>query len=85
MLKLQTLEMTYGIAIHVVHIFGKRMIPQGIDGYLGGLLMEGVIAGVDMLTFIDLPSGGINHHPPLLEWVRLWLGHPSLKALTPEG
>ncbi len=28
---------------------------------------------------------GIDHHPPLLEWVRLWSGHPSLKALTPEG
>ncbi len=84
-LKLRTLEMTYGMAIHVVHIYGKRMIVQGTDRCLRGLLMEGVKAGADMLTFVDLASGGIECHPPLLEWVRLWLGRPSLEALTPEG
>ena len=53
-LKLRTLEMTYRMTIHIVHISGKRMIAQGRDGCSRGSLMEGVIAGADMLSFVDL-------------------------------
>jgi hypothetical protein len=77
------LEITYSTTIHVLHISDKRMIVQGTDGCSCGSLMEGVMAGADMLTFVDLASGGIDPHPPLLEWVRSWLGRPDLKALTP--
>jgi hypothetical protein len=58
------------MTIHVVHISGTRMIVQGTGGCLRGSLMEGVMAGGDMLTFVDLASGGIDCLPPLLEWVR---------------
>ena len=34
LLKLRSLEMTYGMIIHIVHFFGKRMIVQGTDGCL---------------------------------------------------
>jgi hypothetical protein len=84
-LKLRTLEMTYGMTIHVVHISGKRMITQGTNGCLHGSLMEGVMARADMLSFVNLGLGGIDHHPPLLEWVHSWSGCPSLEALTQEG
>ncbi len=84
-LRLRTLEMTYGMTIHMVHISGKRMIAQSRDGCSRGSLMEGVMAGADMLTFVNLGRGGIDSHPPLLEWVCAWSGHPVLKALTPEG
>ena len=40
-LELRTLEMTYGMTIHVVHIAGSRMIAQGTDGCSRGSLMEG--------------------------------------------
>ncbi len=73
------------MTIHVVHISGKRMIVQGTDGCSRGSLMEGVMAGADMLMFVDLGKGGIDLHPPLLEWVRAWSGWSGLKALTPEG
>ncbi len=43
------------------------------------------MAGVDMLTFVDLSQGGIECHPPLLDWVRSWLGRPKLEPLTPAG
>jgi hypothetical protein len=65
-LELQTLEMTYGRTLHVVHILGKRIITQGTDGCLQGLLMEGVMAGQDMLSFIDLACSAVEHHPPVL-------------------
>jgi hypothetical protein len=84
-LKMRTLEMAYRMTIHVVHISGKRMIAQGTDGCLRGSLIEGVMVGADMLTFVDLASGSIDHQPPLLELVCSWLGHPGLKAFTPEG
>ena len=60
MLLLRTMEMTYGMTIHVIHISGKKMIAQGTDGCLRGSLMEGVMAGVDMLTFVDLSRGALS-------------------------
>ena len=84
-LSLRTMEMTYGMTIHVIHISGKRMIAQGTDGCSRGSLMEGVMAGQDMLTYVDLSRGSLERHPPLLDWVRSWAGRPKLEPLTPEG
>jgi hypothetical protein len=84
-LKLQLLEMDNGMTIHVIHVSGKRMIAQGTDGCSQGSLMEGVMAGRDMLSFVDLSRMAIERHPPLLEWVRSWTERPDLKPLTPEG
>ncbi len=84
-LSLWTLKMTFGMTIHIIHTSGKRMIAQGTDGYSHGSLMEGVMAGADMLTFVDLARGGIEHYPPLLKWICSWSGHPHLKALSTEG
>jgi hypothetical protein len=84
-LSLRTLEMTFRMTIHIIHISGKRMIAQGTDGCSHGSLMEGVMDGADMLTFVDLARGRIKRHPPLLEWIRSWSGRPHLNALSPEG
>ena len=58
--ELQALDMNYGmtIHIHVIHISGRRMIAQGTDGCSQGPLLEGVMAGHDMLMFIDLSRTG---------------------------
>jgi hypothetical protein len=61
------------------------MIAQGTDGCSRGLMMEGVMAGMDMLSFIDLGRTAVKHHPPLLDWVRLWTGRMDLEPLTPGG
>ncbi len=61
------------------------MIAQGTDGCLQGLLMEGVMAGQDLLTFIDLARSAVKRHPPVSTWVRLWTDRPKLEPLTPEG
>jgi hypothetical protein len=53
-LELRKVEMTCGMTIHVIHISGRRMIAQGTDGCSRGSMMEGVMAGKDMLDFIDL-------------------------------
>ena len=77
--------MKYGMTLHVVHISGKRMIAQGTDGCSRGSLMEGVMAGEDMLSFVPLGQSAVERCPRLLEWVRDWSGRPSLNCLTPEG
>jgi hypothetical protein len=66
-LELQALEMSYGMTLHIIHILGWRMIAQGTDGCLRGFLMEGAMAGQDMLSFVDLAKIAIYRHPPLLD------------------
>jgi hypothetical protein len=68
-LDLRSLEMDFGMTIHVIHISGKRMIAQGTDGCSRGSLMEGVMAGADMLTFVDLARSGMGRSPRLLRWL----------------
>ena len=68
-LDLRALEMEFGMTIHVIHISGKRMIAQGTDGCSRGSLMEGVMAGEDMLTFVNLWRSAMECSPGLLRWV----------------
>jgi hypothetical protein len=82
-LSLWLMELEYGMTLHVIHISGKQMIPQGTDGCSRGSLMESVMSGEDMLTFVDLGWSAVERHPPLLEWVRTWTGQPLLTPLTP--
>ena len=82
--RLRRLEMDYGLLIHIVHVSGKRMIAQGTDGCSRGFLMEGVMAGEDMLSFVDLSKSAVDRYPPLLEWLRSW-SVPDLTPLSPEG
>jgi len=84
-LELRTLEMVYVMTIHVIHISGKRMIAQGTDGCSRGSLMEGVMAGQEMLSFVDLAKSAVERHPPVLEWIRSWTGQVKLAPLTPDG
>ena len=84
-LRLRLLEMKYGLLIHVIHVSGKRMIAQGIDGCSRGSLMEGVMAGEDMLSFVDLEKSALERCPALTDWIREWTGIQDLKPLTPEG
>jgi hypothetical protein len=73
------------MTIHIIHISGRRVIAQGTEGCSQGLMMEGVMTGMDMLSFIDLGKMAVKCHPPLLDWVRLGRGRMDLEPLTPEG
>ena len=84
-LRLRLLEMKYGMHVHVIHVSGERIIAQGTDGCSRGSLMEGVMAGEDMLSFVDLAKSGVERHPALLDWIRDWTQIADLEPLTPEG
>ena len=83
-LRLHKLAMDCQLILHMVHISGKRMIAQGTDGCSRGVLMEGVMAGRDMLSYIELDKSAITRHPPLLNWIRSWTMDDMLEPLTPE-
>ena len=83
--RLRRLEMDYGLTIWLIHVAGTRMIAQGTDGCSRGFLMEGVMAGTNMLMFVDLANTAFERHPPLLDWFRSWTENAELEPLTPEG
>ena len=83
--RLRSLEMKYGLLIHLIHVSGKRMIAQGTDGCSRGFLMEGVMAGDNMLSFVDLGKSADERFPPVVDWIRSWSGQDEIKPLSPEG
>lgn len=64
--KLHKLQIEFRLIVHLIHVSGKRMIAQGTDGCSRGVLMEGVMAGQDMLTFVDLAKTATERSPTLL-------------------
>lgn len=72
-LRLRLLEMKYGMLIHIIHVSGTRMIDQGTDAASRGSMMEGVLAGKDMLSFVDLAKTALERHP-LPYWIGLGVG-----------
>ena len=83
-LRLRRMEMSAGLKLFLVHIAGTRMIAQGTDGLSRGMMCEGVMAGKDMLDFVDLAKSATARHPPLVEYVRAWTGIQTLMPLLPE-
>jgi hypothetical protein len=70
---LRKAEMKHGFALHVVHVARTRMITQGTDGLSRGILLEGVVRGEDMLSFVDLSRTAIERHPDVLNFVKSWV------------
>ena len=83
-LRLRIAEMDAGMTIYLVHVAGTRMIAQGTDGLSRGSLMEGVLAGNNMLDYIPIGQTAVCRRPELVKWVREWTGVPSLCPLEPE-
>ena len=77
--------MDYGMIIYLILVSGEMMIAQGTNGCSQGFLIEGVIEGNDMLSFVDLGKDAVEHHPLLLEWIRSWTERYELEPLTPSG
>jgi hypothetical protein len=59
-------ETGHGLFLHVIHVLGKRMIAQGTDGCSRGVRLEGVMAGKDVLSFVDLGKSALERSPALL-------------------
>ena len=70
--KLRRLEMTEGCKIVLVHVSGERMKLQGSDGLSRGNLLEGVMTGKDILSYIPLAQTALERSPKLIRWIESW-------------
>ena len=75
--KLRRLEFSEGLKIHFIHIAGSRMIAQGTDGLSRGDLNEGVMRGLNMLSFVPLHMSALEGENNLKSWIQKWI-FPSL-------
>jgi hypothetical protein len=83
-LRLKKLEMTAGLKIHLIHIAGRRMIADGVDGLSRGCLTEGVMAGVPFLDFFPLNETAFDRSPWLLEDFSRMIPFEGLTLLEPK-
>lgn len=83
--RLKKAEMEGGLKLHVIHVSGQCMIAQGTDGLSRGDMLEGVMGGADMLSFVPLDKGAVDCCEKVLHWVQSWCGRKNLEPLSPEG
>jgi hypothetical protein len=83
-LRLRALQMNGQLALHVIHVAGKRMIAQGTDALSRGITTAGVMAGMEFSSFVPLHQSVQERQDPslLLTWVTSWAGDAFW--LTPE-
>lgn len=72
-LRLRKIEFHYGLRLHVIHVAGTRMIAQGTDGVSRGNMLEGVMAGQKMISFVPLHLSAFDRSKTLQPWVKSWL------------
>lgn len=83
-LKLRKLQLLHGAKIHLIHVAGTRMIAQGTDGISRGNLLEGVMTGQKMLSFVPINESALTRSESLLSWIKSWTMVPELKPLKEE-
>jgi len=85
-LRLRKIEMDCDMTIFLVHCAGTRMISQGTCGLSIGSLLEGVFAGQDMLSFINISKPATDRYPPILDYINSWAGnHPLSPCCLKNG
>jgi hypothetical protein len=77
--------MEFGMIVWLIHVAGSRMIAQGTDGCSRGSFIEGVMAGDDMLSHLELDRSAVDRSSLLMKWIKEWTGRAHLKPLSPEG
>ena len=57
----------------MIHIAGTRMKRAGIDGLSRGDFLEGMMKGIDPLTYISLDETAEERmEAPVSAWVKTW-------------
>ena len=72
------------MVLHIIHVAGTRMIAQGTDGLSRGDLLEGVMKGIDFLSYVPVHLSALDRSPELEGWLRGMYPHGTLETLAPE-
>ena len=83
-LRLRKAEHKAGIKLNVIHVAGTRMIAQGTDGLSRGNLVEGVMSGQDILSFVPLHQSAFERSKDLSKWIRSWVPSVEIDFLSVE-
>ena len=81
--RMKKLELEYGCQLNVTHVAGTRMIVQGTDGILKGVLDRGVACGQKMLEHCPWGKSATEVSTSLVSTFNGWCGR-DLKVLRPE-
>jgi hypothetical protein len=80
--KVKLLEMCHQARVHVIHVAGTRMIVQGTDGLSRGCLVEGVMKGDSIASFIPLHETALQRSGDIMPWLKEAHGGSAGKELT---
>ena len=62
------------LILHVVHIYGTRMIKSGIYGLCRGNNLGGMMRGLEALKVYPLGKGATERSDTLEPWLMSWQG-----------
>ena len=83
-LRLNLLESSQQMKLHLIHVAGTRMMAQGTDGLSRGNMLDGVMKGKNMLTFIPLDKSALDVQDNLLDWIKNWVtSDKEVSVLSP--
>uniref|UniRef100_A0A7S1ZD44 Uncharacterized protein n=1 Tax=Trieres chinensis TaxID=1514140 RepID=A0A7S1ZD44_TRICV len=69
--RLHLAEMRGELIVHLIHCTGMQMKEMGMDGLLQGDMLQGMMAGIDPLSFLPLGKGTIERSSGAVEaWVQ---------------
>jgi hypothetical protein len=77
---LKVLEAHHGfLQLLVIHVLGKQMMQaQGMDGVSRGQLLEGIMDGESMISFIPFHKTALDWSPTLKGWLTEFIS-PNLE------
>ena len=85
--RLFKLSTTFLCSIQVIHVSGTMMIRQGTDGLSRGDMLEGVLKGRDMLSYVPLHLSALERDSSLKDWISEWTtqkGYKTSEFLEPS-
>ena len=86
--RLYKLSMNFMCLVNIISVAGMKMIEQGTDGLSRGDLLEGVLNGQRMLSFIPLHLSALDRALSLKNWISSWVGtgrQESIEFLSHKG
>ena len=72
--RLYKLSMKFLCSVNIVHVAGTRMIAQVTYGLSRDDILEGVLNGQKMMSFIPLHLSVMEREPTRKDWILSWAG-----------
>jgi hypothetical protein len=70
------------LLLQVIHMAGTRIKVECTDGLSQGDISEGVLKGLDLLSFVPLQLTAIERSPQVKIWVKGWFGQKDTHWLA---